>query len=66
MPVTFTGLASPAGYRLLFDGQPVNQAIHGDDYWQTGFDSGTGRWSRTYNIPVSDDKAHTIRFLIEP
>jgi hypothetical protein len=51
VPVTFTGLTSPRGYELSVDGEPVDQSVHGSDFWQTDFDPETKRWSRTYNVP---------------
>ena len=66
VPVTFTGLTSPRGHQLLFDGQPVNQSVHGNDFWQTDFDAATQSWSLTYNLPVTDDKPHTIRLTKTP
>jgi hypothetical protein len=62
VPISFTGLSSPRGHRLMFDGQPVNQAIHGSDYWQTDYDARARCWTRTYNLPIGDDKPHSIRF----
>lgn len=66
VPVTFTGLTSSRGYALLLDGHPVNQSVHGNDFWQTDYDPLTRRWSRTYNLPVNDDKPHAIRFVRKP
>ena len=65
VPVTFTGLTSPSGYALLFDGKPVNQSTHGNDFWQTDYDPATKRWSRTYNVPIEDMNSHTFRFVRE-
>jgi hypothetical protein len=61
VPITFTGLTSPRGHLLLLDNQRVNQAVHGNDFWQTDYDPAAKSWSQTYNIPVSDDTPHTIR-----
>jgi hypothetical protein len=58
VPITFIGLTSPRDGVLLLDDQPVNQAVHGHDFWQTDYDPATQRWSRTYNIPVPDDQPH--------
>jgi hypothetical protein len=66
VPITFTDLASPSGWLLLFDGQPVNQSIHGNDYWQTDYDPARQRWSRTYNLPMDDQQPHSIRFQRAP
>ena len=66
VPVTFSGLASPRGQALWLDGQPVNQSVHGNDYWQTDFDPTTRRWSRTWNVPIADCNPHTIRLSRNP
>lgn len=61
-PITFTGLTSPRGHALFLDDQPVNQSIHGRDFWQTDYDTVTQRWSRTYNVPIEDAAPHRVRF----
>jgi hypothetical protein len=66
VPITFTGLTSPRDGVLLFDGQPVNQSVHGRDFWQTDFDSASQRWSQTFNLPISDAKPHIIQFSETP
>ncbi len=66
VPMTFTGLTSPRGHQLLFDGQPVDQSVHGNDFWQTDFDVATQSWSLTYNLPISDNKSHTIQLIKTP
>jgi hypothetical protein len=60
IPIMFKGLTSPRGHQLLFDGQPVNQSVHGNDFWQTDFDVAAQSWSLTYNLPMTDNKSHTI------
>jgi hypothetical protein len=53
VPVTFTGLKDSRGFELLVDGRSLNQAVHGNDFWQTEYDAGHGRWRLTYNVPRS-------------
>ncbi len=62
VPVTVTGLASPRGHVLSVDGRPVDQSVHGNDFWQTGYDPVTRRWSRTWTIPAGDGRPCSIRF----
>jgi len=62
----FKGLTSLRGHQLLFDGQPVNQSVHGNDFWQTDFDVATKSWSLTYNLPITDNKPHTIQLTKTP
>ncbi len=62
VPVTITGLRSHIGYTLKMDGKPVDQSVHGNDFWQTDYDPTTRRWSQTYNVPLSPGRAHRIAF----
>jgi len=62
VPLTFTGLSSHRGFELRVDGKPLDQAVHGSDFWQTDYDSGTKRWSQTFNIPTDDGKTRVIEF----
>ena len=62
VPVTFTGLTVASGYALSVDGQRVNQGIHGNDFWQTDYDSATQRWQQTYNLELSAGRTHAIHF----
>ena len=50
VPVTFSGLSDYRGYELLVDGHPLNQAIHGNDFWQTDYDPAHRQWRLTYNL----------------
>lgn len=65
VPVTVTGLASPGGSVLIFDGKPLDQSVHGKDFWQTNYDEASGTWSRTYNVPIKDGEPHEIKLLPE-
>ncbi len=56
IPITFLGLASPNSSQLLINGQPLDQSVHGKDFWQTNYDPTNKTWSRTYNIPPSETK----------
>ena len=66
VPVTFTGLSSPRNSTLTVNGVPLNQAIHGSDFWQTDYDPQTRTWSRTYNIPPGGRKIHCIGLTHTP
>lgn len=63
LPVTFSGLESHRGYVLEIDGKRLDQSVHGNDFWQTGFDEATGLWTRTYNIPAPGDEKCEVRFF---
>jgi len=62
VPVTFQGLSSHRGYVVMIDGKALDQSVHGNDYWQTDYDSRARTWSQTYNLPVKDDAVHAIDF----
>lgn len=61
VPVTFGGLSRQDGFTLLINDQPLNQAVHGKDFWQTDYDATSGTWTRTYNVPVDDVETHVLR-----
>lgn len=65
IPITFDGLASAEGGKLLVNGQPLNQSVHGKDFWQTDYDPRSRKWSRTYNIPAPNEssKSAIIQFI---
>ncbi len=64
LPITFTGLTKPRGYQLALDGHRVDQSIHGNDFWQTDYDSKTKRWRMTFNVRLEagPSATHTLRF----
>lgn len=62
VPLTFSNLSSHSGYVLIIDGKPVNQSVHGNDFWQTDYDPTNGTWSQTYNVPVPDQTPRKIVF----
>ena len=49
---------------LTTDREPLDQNIHGNDFWQTDYDPTTSTWSRTYNLPRSRQEAALIEFAI--
>lgn len=52
VPVTVSGLSSPAGHRLRVDGRVLDQSVHGNDYWQTDYDASSRTWSLTWQVPA--------------
>jgi hypothetical protein len=67
VPFVFTGLDRPAGYRLeqrTGEGEwhPLDQSVHGKDFWQTDYDDRAGSWVRTYNVSLDGEKGKTRRF----
>lgn len=56
VPIRFAGLPSANGHTLyqVIDGnaKPLDQSVHGNDFWQTDYDTATGTYSRVYNLPL--------------
>ena len=63
VPMTFTGLSLSQGYALFINDQPLNQSIHGNDFWQTDYDAESKTWSQTFNVPMDYAKPHVVRFV---
>lgn len=56
VPVTFTGLTGARAPRLEVrlpggDWHPVDQAVHGNDFWQADYDASVARWEVTFSLP---------------
>ena len=73
VPLTLTGLRRHAGWQLWqsVGGEagneqwsPVDQSVHGNDFWQTDYDPLTRTWRVTYNVSLDapDDGRRTVRF----
>lgn len=60
--MSFTGLSSPKGYVLTLDGVPLDQSVHGNDFWQTDYDAAAQTWSLTYNLPPFAGEARKFDF----
>ncbi|MGA1531209.1 MAG: hypothetical protein ACO398_10775, partial [Kiritimatiellia bacterium] len=56
VPASFEGIRDPDGYAVyeIIDGveTKLDQSVHGNDFWQTDFDAGSGTYSMTFNLPV--------------
>lgn len=65
-PITFTGLSEHKDYLLMIDEKPVDQSVHGNDFWQTDFDPNSKTWSQSFTIPTTEGKEHIIRFVPRP
>ena len=57
VPIRFEGLKSATAYTLyqLVDGQLValDQAVHGNDFWQTDYDAKSNSFKMTFNLPLN-------------
>ena len=60
VPISFSGLTSATGHTLyqVIDGkrQKFDQAVHGNDFWQTDYDPGSKTYKLTFNLPLDEDK----------
>jgi len=67
VPIRFDGLESASGYVLYqdIDGRlvPLDQSIHGNDYWQTGYDAGSDTYRMSFNLPL--DGMGSSRWLLK-
>ena len=54
VPIRFEGLKRAEGYSLyqMVNGEEVklDQSVHGNDFWQTDYDSKTGTFNITFNV----------------
>ena len=66
VPMRFKGLKSSIGMRLyqIVNGKPIpfDQAVHGNDFWQTDCNHAQNTWSITYNIKLAPEKPTTFLF----
>jgi hypothetical protein len=63
VPVSIKGLESATGHSIEVDGVALNQAVHGNDFWQATHDDATNTYSLTYNIPL-DGEPRTRRIVL--
>jgi hypothetical protein len=70
VPVTFSGLSDFRGYGcdLTVDGvsHAVDQAVSGNDFWQSDYDAAAKTWSLTYNICLDSprDEARAVSLTL--
>lgn len=62
VPIVFLGLDKPAGFELTMNGRPVDQQVHGNDFWQTDYDDATGTYVRTYNVSLDGPGPRAFHF----
>ncbi|MFC5051424.1 LamG domain-containing protein [Rubritalea spongiae] len=67
VPIHFNGLKSATGYTLyqIIDGKsvPLDQSVHGNDFWQTDYDAASNSFSRVYNLPL--DQLPTSEWVLK-
>lgn len=65
LPVSIGGLSSPVGHSLNVDGRRLDQSIHGNDFWQTDYDSLTKTWSVTFNVGRHQGGKATLELITD-
>ncbi|MDQ8196124.1 LamG domain-containing protein [Coraliomargarita sp. SDUM461004] len=67
VPIRFQGLSSANGYTLyqIVDGKsiPLDQSVHGNDFWQTDYDTESNSYSRVYNLPLDGLERSTWQLM---
>lgn len=63
LPITFTGVSDPKAWRLAVDGVALDQAVHGNDFWQVDRDADGYRL--TVNLPL-DGPPRARRLTFDP
>lgn len=68
VPITIAGLPGPNSGVLECDGVPIDQSVHGGDFWQADRDAAAGSYSITYNVCLDSppDTVATRRFRFHP
>jgi hypothetical protein len=56
VPIRFDGLETASGCVLYqnVNGQlvPLDQSVHGNDFWQTVYDTGSNSYQMSFNLPL--------------
>jgi hypothetical protein len=71
VPMAFTGLWHHSGHTLCRkeDGRntPIDQSVHGNDFWQTDWDPRSRSWSVTYNVSLDSpgDQRQSRHFVFQ-
>ena len=63
LPIRFENLATADGYAIyeVVSGMEVklDQAVHGNDFWQTDYDGATDSYKLSFNLPVDGKSTST-------
>lgn len=57
VPVTITNLPDTTGYRLFVEDAPLDQSVHGNDFWQAEYDASSGTYRMTFNVLLDGSEA---------
>jgi hypothetical protein len=67
VPIRFEGLATAERYSVyeIIDGneKKLDQAVHGNDFWQTDYDAESETFKMTFNLPL--DGKPTSRWVLK-
>ena len=67
VPLTLTNINSYKNPKLFWkvngQWQSINQEIHGNDFWQSEYDTASGTWDITFNINL--DSVNDERQILE-
>jgi hypothetical protein len=67
VPIRFDGLETASGYVLYQDVNgrlvPLDQSVHGNDYWQTVYDTGYNTYQMSFNLPL--DGVESSRWVLK-
>ena len=64
-PIIIHGLPQPNGWQLEQNGEPVNQAVEGNDFWQAYGDADKGSFSLVYNVQNRGTNTYRLIKLTE-
>ena len=68
VPIQFDGLKTTSGYVLHqdIDGRlvPLDQSVHGNDFWQTDYDTGTKTYQMSFNLLL--DGVESSKWVLAP
>jgi hypothetical protein len=71
VPFSFSNLKTHRNPQLVVNvegnARPIDQSVHGNDFWQTDFGPVEGRWNVTYNVPLDspNDAPRTVKLRFE-
>ncbi|AQQ72242.1 hypothetical protein SMSP2_02623 [Limihaloglobus sulfuriphilus] len=69
-PITIENLPASKGYRLeqniLGEWIPIDQSVHGSDFWQCNYDAACRSWSLSFTVPfdTENDQRTTRHFRL--
>jgi len=62
IPITLHGLRTPKSPKLILNDIPLDQSVHGNDFWQISQDLDSGSYSVTFNVPLEGATTQLVLF----